>query len=481
MGFVRKYFAWVVIGVVLLVEAGAMFVVGGKRGEAEAKGDDLAKKQTLRDQLKQQAEGAPKRIEVHKKRREIATRELGDCLLFFWHRGEAIEGLFESPLLDAYEVNAWQAPPKMDVFGADFQAVYNAEVAKLATLMAAVGASRADLGLADGAAFKQPNVTIGDVYASAKELKLKRELLTIFAQGKTRIDHITFGSKVRTGPVLPHGAVRTTSGLFEPIPVELGVVTEYPKLTGEGGFLEALLASPLCFRILAIQSIKRGSGAAVAAAAPAAGGAPAPVEREVQSVVAVITGEIPDFNVDIASVTFPRKDFPNRAAVLGWLDKEDKRLNDIREGCESAIKSGHSPTWAVEAIAAIDTAVSQAAPGDAVAVTVADKLDPPPREYDFADATDARRWLGWRYAFEKERVEAQRALWARVRRAIEKGRADEKNAAGLAVPFRPANQFDRNNMWNVAVDPQGQVQVQLGLVTFKPVESPGGVKRATAP
>jgi len=512
MGLIRKYYAWIIIGVVLLVELGAMFFVWSKQSEAKAARDHLEERRNTRDDLKRKTVGVDERIKIHNERKALVQRDLGDCALFLWHQGQAIEDLFEDKALAAYEVYPWQAPRSFDVFKVEYQGVYNREVAKLEPLFEKVGTDPGALGLADAAGFAQATVQIGDIYALQKEWWVKRELVEILGASNAVLQSITYGvaatpASVRRGPPVPAGTpVRGPAVLAEPIPIQMAFACDYAHL---GEVLDALLRSRLCLRITAIQSVVRTVVAERTAPAPTPGAKePGPKAKEKekekekeadeaamaaasaadrrQFVAVTMTGEIPDINIEVQEVAFPKAVFGERPKVLGWLDRQLKLLEmRIKRFSteEAAAAGGSRPEMGVAWITReLQKAEKAAAAEPGKPLVVEDELTIK-REYIFADLKAAAEWLSHRYDFELARLEAEQELWRRVRKVVAAGKGDEKTRLGVldapdavVVTFRPLDQFDANQMFTIHFD--AGAQAKLGIVVVKPQESREGVKRA---
>lgn len=510
MGLIRKYYAWIIIGVVLLVELGATFFVWGRQSDAKTARENLEERRNTRDDLKRKTVGVDERIKIHNERKAFVQRDLGDCALFLWHQGQAIEGLFENKALAAYEVYPWQAPRSFDVFKVEYQGVYNREVARLEPLFEKVGTDRGALGLADAAGFAQATVQIGDIYALQKEWWVKKEIVEILGASNAVLQSITYGAAatpatVRRGPVPPAGAVvRGPAVLAEPIPIQMTFACDYAHL---GEVLDALLRSRLCLRITAIQSIVRTAVAERTPPAPTpAAKEPAPKAKEKekekeadeaalaaasladrrQFVAVTMAGEIPDINLEVQEVAFPKAVFGERAKVLGWLDRQlkllemrIKRFSVEDTGAAGGARPEMGVAWINRELQKAEKAAA-AEPGKPLIVE--DELTIK-REYIFADLKAAAEWLSHRYDFELARLEAEQDLWRRVRKVVAAGKGDEKTRLGVldapeavVVTFRPPDQFDPNQMFTVHFD--AGAQAKLGIVVIKPQESREGVKRA---
>ncbi|HUT36185.1 MAG TPA: hypothetical protein VNE39_22040 [Planctomycetota bacterium] len=492
MGVLRKHLAWVIVGVVLLAEVAALFFVTGKKSEAEAARESLEKLREQRDRLKREVFDIEKRIEIHQERKALGRRELGDCALFLWHQGQAIEGLFEAKELGAYEVYPWQPPRSFDVFKVEYQGVYNREVEKLEPLMQKVGADAAMLGFADPAGLAQANVLIGDVYAMQKEFWIKKELVRILAEADAQLLAITLGAGA-AAPArrhLPAGkAVVAPGKLAEGIPIQLTFACDYMLLND---LLGALLRSRLCLRIESVNSVARAKLGEAQPAAKAKAGVVAPEESPAAAVgqlerreyVAVdLRGEISNLAVEVQEVLFPRPAFGDKAKAAEFVElqlrRAEARLKRV-EVPDAAKRPEESVPWIARELDQVQKAASGAA-GKALP-PVADELFER-REYVFGDMRAAREWLARRYDFEQAKLEAHVDLWQRARAAVQSGRADDRNKVGVfvtdegvVVAFRPANHFDPNEWYEVEFDPG--VRVKLGLVVYSPQESREGVKRA---
>jgi len=514
MGLVRKYLAWIILGVAFATEAVGLYFVLGSQGTAEEEKKSLEAAKADRRTKEAQAAGIDARIEVYKARNEAVRRELGDCLLFLWHREQRYEQLFDSKELAADEVAPWITPSRFEVFRARYQDAYNVEADKLDPKMRAVGTDRGALGLADPIGFMQPTVTIGDMYAEQKEFWIKKELVEMLHDVKTEaeaarkppppvrciLSKVDLGGGVSSRrKELPHVHGPVSGKLFEPIPVELQILCDYRDFHR---FLEKLLASGMCFRLDGIRKVERVllpegraiPGAGGPGAVPAALAGDEPPEQGPELVSVSILGEVADIALDIQQVIFARDKFKDRAAALDWLDKElrsvNQRLASSRDAREKNEKQGSAGAkWVADQLKKAEEALKNAPAGKPVPILIEDDLAKAGwdeqtkaerrRQYGFADAKWAREWLKSRYDYEVHRLEAMRDLWTRVRRLVEAGKADDKSPAGVVVTFRPPEQFDKGQMHDQPFDPEGKVMVHFGLVTFKP-KLGEGVKRATS-
>jgi len=483
---IRKHFAWLIIAAVLVGEGVLMVVAAGRNTEAESRIKVLEGKRVRLDQLKVQVEGDPQRhvlsvkerIGIYEARKAAARRELGDCLVFFWRLREPYSRLFDAKELANYDVAPWRPAPQMDVFRADYQAVYNREVDKLEPTMAKVGASRAGLGLADRAAFMQADVTINDIFEEQKGFWIRKELVEVLHRVEARLERLDFLGGAEFEREDRHGGAALVVRFHEPLPLRIVARCEFPRIDA---LIEELLRSSLCLRIYSIESVKRTPTEKMVAAA---GGGPVPVKAEkdvaVQLVTMSIVGEIPSFNLDLQQVTFARPQFRDKASVLSWIDNETKRLAHLHRGCAAAAaRPERTGGWIGTELADVAKALADAPAGKAVPIDFEDRLSAPTRWYSFADAAGAREWLDNRYRFELVHIEGLQELWNRVRSATEKGRLDERNQAGVAVLFRPLDQFDAAQVFPQPLDPEGHVVATLGYATFKAAGLPARIKRAS--
>lgn len=518
MGLVRKYFPWMIIGVVLLVEAVALFFVLSKQAAANASRTRLEERRTARNELRRRTTGIEERIAIHHRRKDLVQQELGDCALFLWHGGDAIEGLFNATELASYDACPWETPRNFDVFKVAYANVYDQDVEKLEPLMRKANTNRTMLGLADPAGLAQATVTIGDIYAMQKEFWIKKALVEVLAKSDAVLQSITVAGpagEARRGT--RHAAAKGAAEpgkLSVPLSVQWTFACDYTRLSG---LLEDLLASRVCFRIVSVSSVVRAvieTEAAPAAAPPepAAKGAPSAKEahppgktgkeaeeaakggvvRRRKYVAVTMTGEVPDIQVDVQEVLFPKPEFPGKAKVAEWVDRQTRSLEVRRKRLEVPHAAGGAagepvakrPEPAVPWISRELQALQKVPPADAdKPVTVTDELGVK-REYVFDTVEAAREWLTRRFDFERARIDAHLELWARVRRMVASGKADEKTRQGvfdrpdgMAVSFRPADQFDPGQIFVAAFEPG--VQAKLGLVTRRTEESHEGVKRAT--
>lgn len=506
MGFVRKHFAWIIAGIVLLAEGGAVLFVAGARSEARAALERLEAKRAERDKLKRDTQGIEKRIEQHKARRKAAEGEQADCVVFLWHLGQPLEGLFESPKLAEYGAYPWHTPARFEVFKAAYQEVYNAEADKLAPVMEEVGTDPGALGLAARGAFSQASVLIGDIFALQKEFTVKKTLLGILAKWHVRLDSLFVGGGTAGAVRRGHApVVRAAEGpsLAEPIPVQMAITCDYTHL---GDLLEDLATSPLCFRVIGIQSIQRAradvAGPALREPTPKGaadaerpegdeGAGPLAARARRQAIAVALSGEIPDILVEVQQVTFAKAQFPkDRADVVAWLGAQLRKLDDARKRLELPRAKGadpkapppQRPELALDWIAKQLDRVRQADTEAGKTVSVTDALCG--REYAFASLKDAQTWLERRYDYERLRLEATRALLQRTRKLIEAGIADHASKVGTFVGpegvqavFRPEDHLDKAQTFDIELGTG--VRAKFGLLAFKPVESREGVARAT--
>jgi len=525
MGFVRKHFAWLIMGVVLLGEIAALWFVTGKQSAAETARENLEKLREQRDKLEREIVDIDKRIDVHKDRKRLVRRELGDCALFLWHTGQAIEGLFESPELAPYRACPWETPPNFEVFKIRFDTEYHAQAKALTPLMDKVGTDPAMLAFADVGALAAVNVLIGDVFAMQKEFWVKKELVQILAAAEAELLSITYGSgaagPARHLPAAVRAAMAAGPGkLAEEIPIQFSISCNYLKLHG---VLDALLGSRLCLRIESVAKVSRSKVVEKPAAAPAppkgapagkAPEAPAPQPERREYVTVDITGHVADITMDVQSVLFPARAFERRAkeaeekaadkakvleeVVKQWLDEQLRRTEARLKLCEvpdPTKRPEKGLEWVARELGEVGNFEKAAPPApDKALPPVNDELFGEGREYVFPDVKAARLWLNRRYDFERAKLEAYAALWRRTRAALDGGKGDEKSGVGvftspegITVALRPAAQFDANQWYEADFvpgerytgrpdpkerDPQSRlVQVKLGLVTFKPREN----------
>jgi len=503
MDFVRKYFLWLIVGVVIVGEIGLMVFASIKEDQAQKKIEQLDRLRQQRDSLKAQTRDADKTLALLRKRRENASRELGEALLFLWHRGLAIEGLFDDKRLAPYDVAPGKPAQRMDIFRAVYQTVYNDQVAALGDVMARLETSREALALADPSGFQQASVTIDDIFAFQKHFNITRAFLEVFDRAGAKLRNLKVGpsERERTQEVHTHGREPAAPGvLVDPIPVEFTVEVEYPRLDG---MLENLLRSPIAFRLKSLTRVSPATGAAGGAATPPpragrrAAEAPSALqapEEASRRVVVVALGEVEDLCVEVHKVTFKKPPFSDVAAVSGWLAQATAGLNKQKQACErakDALAGKRVPSkiaeWVRKELARVEQASRPPAEGAEAPkpqppkpIIIADPLsDPPGREYTFSDPKEAREWLLRRCDLKLEDVAARMELVKRLARALKTSATNPADRTGLVVTFRPLEHFDRKQLFDHALDPKATVVAQLGLVTYK-LQTSGSVKRASS-
>ncbi len=519
MGLLRKYFAWAIMGLVLVIELVAAFFVFGQQGAAKDARTRLETRRTRRAELRRLTQGPPsveERIEIYNKRKNLVRGELGDCVLFLYDMGQTIEGLFDAKELEPYDAYPWVTPRNFDVFRVEYQSVYNREADKLDPLMLKLETDRGLLGLADHAGLAQAHVTIGDIFVEQKEFWVKKKLIEVLARFDVRLDQMAMGGGAAQTPHMPPGkAAAAATSLAAPIPLRLTVSCDYMKLDG---LLEELLRSPLCIRIESIANIVRNKLPGVSAEhplaalagekggapkAPAPGGAPEAPPHEKKDdegiarvapprkyVAVTLVTEVPDIGLGLQEVLFPKATFADKATMVPWIDgqvrdleRRLKRLDAARpEGGGTKAGETRKPEQQAPWIARALQALEKAEPGKPV--VVGDEMEAgTKREYTFDGLEAAKEWLSNRPDYERAKLEARLALWKQVRRVA--ARAADAPAGkvgvtattdGFVVTLRPPEQFDAGQFFFVPCD--SGVQAKLGLVTFRPVQSREGVKRA---
>jgi len=503
MDFVRKYIVWVLIGLVILGEVGLMVFAQMKQAQAAKKIEDLERLRRQRDALKAQTRDADEILDLLKKRREHARRELGDALLSLWHRGLAIEGLFEDKRLEAYDVAPGKPPARMDVFRAVYQTVYNDQVAALGEEMTRLETSRAALRLADPSGFQQANVTIDDIFALQKEFKITKALLEILDRAGAKLRGFTLGLSERRRAPEPHvhGKAPEVPGvLVDPIPVQFTVELEYPRFDG---MLEDLLRSPIVFRLKSVAKMAPSSQAAgVARPTPVTA---KPRERGESSALAVepaaargvsatLVGEVEDLCVEVHKVTFRKPRFPDVAAVSKWLSGEAARLARRKAECVRAKEAlagkpvrSQIAQWVRAELARVRAAAQPPEEGAEAKkpppgpLTIADRLgEPQGRAYVFATPQEAEEWLLRRCDVELERLAARAELLERLTKALKTPATNAADRTAVVVTFRPLEHFDKKQLFDCVLDAESTVVAQLGLVTYKLQESVEGVRRAAS-
>lgn len=551
LGLLRKHVAWVIVGIAFLGEVGAMFFVFGKQGEARAARENLEKRRDFRDNLQwkirgdvqRKVPGIDERIDVLKERREIAGRELADCLVFLWHQGRAIEGLFDAKELAAYDARPWQELRNLHVFKVEYQTVYKRELAKLEPLMQKIEADAGMLGFADTAGgLAAANVTLGDVFAKQKEFWIRKAIVEVLASSDAVLQQpVTLGVRAGPGGVpLRHAAapgagpapVSDAGPFIELIPLQLTFACDYTRLHK---VLRDFLRSPLCLRITSVTNVARAKlverpmeappppkeapGKEAPAKEPAPKGRPgAPVaappgkehfesasmataQQEKRKYVTVtLHGDVCDLRLELLEVKFPKAPaFSDRTKVLAWLAWQlqglEKRAKSVPAVEDKELGPGDpepkrpelSEDWIAKAILAAERAAGK--PGDKAPaegpkqMIIADKLTQN-REYSFADLDGVKEWLGRRYDFEHEKLDAYQSFWRQVRQLVEAGKLDDRTKVGVSVGdgvlvvFRPADECDPAQVFEVQLD--AGITAKLGLQVPKFRESRDGVKTATS-
>lgn len=503
MALLRKYYAWFIIGLVLLAELVALFFVFANKGAAQEARVRLEGRRTRRDELKRLTKDVDARIKVFNKRKEYVRGELGDCALYLWHAGQAIEGLFDAKELEPYDVKPWVSKSNVRdfaVFRVEYQTVYNRETAKLLPLMQKLETDPGALNLAAPSGLAQAHIEVGDIFALQKEFWVRKRLLEALSRFDAKLDLFTGPAPSAAAHHLPPGkAADAPTGLANSIQLRLKVSCDYTDLSE---LIEELLRSPLCIHLRAIASVVKNPlpGLAPGAsgetpATPARGGRGEGVIGSGlpprKFVAADLTIDIPDINVELREVIFPSATFPDKARLVPWidgqirdLDRRLKRLDAAREepaavkGAQGARKPDLSYPWLARALEAIE----KAEPGKPVTLT--DELAGR-RQYSFESPEAARNWIVHRGDYERVKLEARLALWRRVRRVAAARELHpitkigvNTTPEGFAVVCRPPEQFHGEPVYSV---PFGDgVEARLGHVSFKPIESREGVQRAAS-
>ncbi len=523
MGFLRKHFAWVIIGVVLLVEIVAMVFVMGKQGAAQDARKQLEERRAEGDKLRAKTRGIKERTAVHLVRKDLVRRELGDCALFLWHQGQAIEGLFEADELKEYDLHPWQQARDVRDFGVfrvHYNGVYNREVEKLEPLMEKVGTERGALGLADPTGFAAATVEVGDIFVKQKEFWIRKELVQVLARHGALLQSIsTVAPGAPLGPKAPHGkGPAEATRLATPLSMQIVIACDYQVLNA---LLEDLLRCPLCFRIESVVNVARAKLPEPVVAPPPPpretpgphppkGKAPPPekgpppkeakepdetapataaYERR-QFVTVTLLGHVPDINLELQEVLLsPKAAFSDKGKALEQVDRRIRALEKQRDeyrvaepGSDGARRA--RPEQDVRWIRAELEKLKKAPPAEpGKELVVNDELGLK-REYVFALAEAAENWLTHRYDFERAKLEAYLSLLRRVRRALDAGKRDDKAGlgvfeedGGVRVSFRPPGLFDPNTF----IEDIGQgasLKAKLGISMVKPLESREGVRSA---
>lgn len=265
MGFVKKHIVWLVLGIVLLAEGGLTFILLAKQVKAKAARGNFERQQQTLDDYKRKPPGQPKVLKALAERKEAVRDELTDCLLFLWHRGQALERLFPDPELAKANVRPWSEardlPMDMGRFKRLYQDVYDREVKKLASKLDKLLIGREAAGFAPTNFFTLSDITIGDIFAAQKKFWILKEIVE--AAARAEMANLAQIQTLREEPALPAAARRargvedTKGKFFSPITLRLVVRCKYPKLSG---FLEGLHRSPLGIRIRSVANIQRSAG-----------------------------------------------------------------------------------------------------------------------------------------------------------------------------------------------------------------------------
>jgi hypothetical protein len=438
MAFVKRHFLWILLALILLVEGAVTFTVLGKKADAKTKQQEYEQKEQQVQAYEANPPGRPEVMEILGLRKASVRDELTDCLLFLWHRGEALEQLFPDKRLAEAGVYPWTntdvVKMGMGRFRLLYNQIYDQELEKLTPLMEKLQITRAALGLAPSNYFTLSDITVGDIYGAQKKFWVVKEIVEQAAAAE--ITNLVTAQVYRDetevagarGPRAAAGPARKGQ-IATPIRIRLAFRCPYPKVSG---FLERLYASPLGFRILAVSSIQRAVGTRAGApgesptvprpsidyppATPRPGGAPTgpTPEMGVEGAVAVprptpepeapamvpppeapraaaltaevgrgseqltettLTAEVPDLHVGIQEVSFSKSDFPKKEDVKSWVEGQLAAATAALAQAKAAAEEAAKARTSAEPKWATD-ALAKLAPKPAEKAGAAPKAEP---------------------------------------------------------------------------------------------------------
>ncbi|NQT50992.1 hypothetical protein HQ576_03020, partial [bacterium] len=501
MLFLKKHVFWILLVLALLAEGGLTYVLVGKQTDARAMRTEYEQKKQQLDAFERKPPGQPKVLKALGERKAAVRDELTDCLLFLWHRGEALEQLFDDERLAAANVTPWSRHVEMGMgrFKLLYQNTYDAHVEKLAPKMEKVLISRKALGLAPSNFFTLTDIRIGDIFSAQKKFWVLKEVVDIAADSNmASLAKVQVTREALDGPVRGRAAPTRKGTLQSAVTVQLIVRCEYPKLSN---FVERLHASSLGIRILSVSNIQRAAGVASAGSdfapamraprmpgppmmmpppggmsaergleggvvipptprRPIAPGAPGIVPAEVpvaarsakagevvqQLVEAQILCEVPDVNLDIYQVAFSKAAFPKKSDVKTWAEQQVAAAEAIL----LRAKTTRAARWAEAAIQKLPAPPPEKAaePGKAAAPAAATKPHtlvaypgtPYEREYVVSDPALARTWLANVASYEVLHVRALKTFWEHVLAALDTERTSTRD--GVVITFRDKIHFD---------------------------------------
>ncbi|MFW6107233.1 MAG: hypothetical protein ACOC8A_00935 [bacterium] len=515
MSILKKHFVWILLGIILLAEGAGAFMLFRKKSQVKTKRNDLQTKRQRLAQLQSQTQNYQNVIQALEQRNDTADRESGRALLFLWHRSSGyLDRLFgeqdfkdQEYAADVESVLASYRPVPWKKFSAQdmgdlkdfYQRVYDASFARpdpsgfvLGEALQELRTTRLDAGFAGPDAFSgTAQLLLGDIFAEQKEYWIRKEIVRLAAQaGMYHLDSIQVD---RTGAILQkgrpaqeripaHGA-QPEGELFEPIGVRFTLQGQYNAYCQ---FAERLVASPLGFRIRSTEKIVRhkptpqaaggeGPGATRAEAEPVTG-------RDSQLVEVVVLAEVPDFNVDLATLTFPRAQFPNGVGqVKTWLGSQVQSLATRIQSLEGEVQRLETRVQAARKELEDVLATAQIGQDDGAVAQARQAL------------AQARQALAEPTA-QLAQLRARQALWQMALEVLDGKRhaQDVQTQGDIVLTLRPRkvketdetgaevekNYFDPAKMFKQQVNREKDIQAEFGLVTYEPRETGGGIKRA---
>ena len=240
MAFVRKHFVWLILGAVLVGEGVFAFMLFREKAHARAQIKQLTGKREDRNRRIQQNPAEANVMRALARRRKATERERGDDLLCMWHAARRLERLFGKH--DKVSIRPWNplSRGEMGAFKSSYQFSYNAAVDAIGKDLAALNATREQIGLAAQRDFvEKAEITIGDIFTAQQDFRITRDIvLAAHATGMYGLGKLEFereGEKERRprGP----GAPKEKGRYFDRIRVEFPVYCQYRDLAG---FLEEL-------------------------------------------------------------------------------------------------------------------------------------------------------------------------------------------------------------------------------------------------
>ncbi|MFW6108357.1 MAG: hypothetical protein ACOC8D_00945 [bacterium] len=263
MMFVKKYFVWIVLALILVAEGAGTFVLLGRKGEAADQVDELKRKQKELADLRVWDKHADDLRRRFKTVRAKLTRQRDDCVLRFWRLDRRLEVMFDDQRLQDFTVRPWMLPrgPGFDRFAYRYQTVYNERADALVEEAEKLYIDRRGLGLASNTAFTQSHITIGDIYGAQKEFWLIDAIVKAAVEAEvSELDPI----EIARGGKKPSRRGRGRRGteaeaeqkpkLHRAITVDVVARAPYPRIAS---FIYQLHVAELPFRMSELLDTKR--------------------------------------------------------------------------------------------------------------------------------------------------------------------------------------------------------------------------------